>query len=82
MTQSVVVYRNPFEQWMWESGFMSWVAFVLLVMILAVILYVGIESMLYRMTKLSYCKRHTITTILFFVMIVVLSKTLSPIILG
>ena len=25
MNNSVIVYRNPLEQWMWESGAVAWI---------------------------------------------------------
>lgn len=34
MNAAVVMYRNPAEEWLWESGFIPWAAFGLLVLLL------------------------------------------------
>jgi len=37
MNNSIIVYRNPVEQYLWESGIISGVAFYLLVGLLLII---------------------------------------------
>lgn len=78
---SVVVYRNPFEQWMWESGTISWVAFALLTVITSTILYLTIDTVLYNKTKLSRRARNITTNTLFLIIILVVLKLLYSVII-